>query len=381
MSNWPVKYMEKEVFEKGKVLFEAGDKAHKIYYLNKGRVYLVERDQWVESGNLIEEPGIFTAQKLRMFTAACFEDAEFYTMDADEVVRRLSHEDPGMAMHLIQDGARAFVKKLESDTEAKEHIENELRVAHDIQLSMLPSEFMPLEPAKKDWDIFARLSPAKAVGGDFYDILALDNKRIGVLIGDVSGKGMPAALIMAQTISLFRVFAKEQSSPGACFRRLNQELYGRLSGRFISCLYLVIDTQDQSVRVCSAGHPPLFHYSMAKGELSDIDIPANMPLCVLEDTAYQEVDLKLDCGDRLVVFTDGIPELRDVGGGEFGLDTVRELILRSPLVAPELLCGNIMRQASVFSDGCQQHDDMTIIAIERKCADLATVTSSQAIRI
>ena len=376
MSNWSVKYMEKEVFKKGTRLFKTGDKAHKIYYLNKGQVYLVERDQWVEPGNIIEETGIFTAHKLRMFTAVCSDDAELYTMDADEVARCLSHEDPGMAMYLIQDGARSFVKKLNSEIEAKEHIESELRVAHDIQLSMLPSEFMPLEPAKKDWKIFARFSPAKAVGGDFYDILALDNKRIGVLIGDVSGKGMPAALIMAQTISLFRVFAKEQLSPSACFCRLNQELYGRLSGRFISCLYLVIDTQDQRMRVCSAGHSPLFHYSMAKGELSDIDVPANMPLCVLEDIVYQEVDFKIDCGDRLVVFTDGIPELRDVGGAEFGTDTVRELILRSPLVTPKDLCENIMRQASVFSDGCQQHDDMTIIAIERKCADVATVISS-----
>jgi len=360
--------MEKEVFKTGKLLFRAGEKAHKIYYLNKGRVYLAERDQLVEPGNIIEETGIFTEQKLKMCTAVCLEDTELYTMDADEVVKYLSHEEPGMAMCLIQDGARNFVKKFESEIEAKEHIENELRGALDIQLSMLPSDFMPLELAKKDWDIFARCSPAKAVGGDFYDIVALDDKRIGVLIGDVSGKGMPAALIMAQTISLFRVFAKEESSPSACFRRLNKELYGRLSGRFVSCLYLVIDTQDQRVRACSAGHSPLFHFSMAKGELSDVDLSANMPLCVAEDIVYQEVDFKLDSGDKLIVFTDGIPELRDVQGAEFGTGRVRGLILRSPLVAPKEICENIMRQASLFSEGCQQHDDMTIIAIERKCA-------------
>ena len=376
MSNWPIKYMEKEVFKKGKLLFSAGEEAHKIYYLNKGKVYFIGRNQLIEPGNIIEETGIFTAQKLRTFTAVCFEDSEFYTMDADEVVRRLSHEEPGMAMCLIQDGARSFVKKLKSEIEAKEHIENELRGALDIQQSMLPSDFMPLEPAKKDWEIFARCSSAKAVGGDFYDIVALDDKRIGVLIGDVSGKGMPAALIMAQTISLFRVFAKEEPGPSACFCRLNKELYGRLSGRFVSCLYLVIDTQDQSVRVCSAGHSPLLHFSMAKGELRDVDLSANMPLCVVEDTVYQEVNFKLDCGDRLIVFTDGIPELRNARGAEFGTDIVRDLILRSPLVAPKDLCENIMRQASVFSKGCQQHDDMTIIAIERKCADVAIVTSS-----
>jgi len=214
--------------------------------------------------------------------------------------------------------------------------------------------------------VSAFLEPAKFVAGDLYDILGLEGKKTGVFIGDVSGKGIPASLIMAQTISLFRIFARRYTRPAEVLEALNKELYGKFEGRFVTCLYLIIDKKRRSATVASAGHGPLLLYGKEDSRLTEADLKADVPLGIMEDTAYSDVLLDFRQGDKIVVFTDGVPEARNRMRQEFGLDTIKRIILKDAGLSAEALAQDIGLEVRRFSSGAPQHDDITLMVLENK---------------
>jgi len=241
----------------------------------------------------------------------------------------------------------------------RELIEKELDIARTIQNSFLPQELKEFCGIR----ISAFMQPAKFVAGDLYDIVAIDDKRLGILIGDVSGKGVPAALIMAQTISLFRVFSRQYPGCPEVLERINSELCGKFSGRFVTALYMLIDAEKNTVRVSSAGHAPLLHFIGRQAKIQEIELPQDMPLGIMEAAEYQEAIFNLEEQDKLIVFTDGVQEARNKKGEEFGIDNTKKIITDNPRLHPDELSGLIKENLLRFSRSCPQHDDITLIVV------------------
>jgi adenylate cyclase len=244
----------------------------------------------------------------------------------------------------------------------RELIEKELDIARSIQDSFLPQELKEFCGIR----ISAFMQPAKFVAGDLYDIVVIDDKKLGILIGDVSGKGVPAALIMAQTISLFRVFSRQYPGCPEVLKRINSELCGKFSGRFVTALYMLIDTQKNTVQVSSAGHAPLLHFIGSQAKIQEIELSQDMPLGIMEAAEYQEVIFNLGKQDKLIVFTDGVQEARNKKGEEFGIDNAKKIITDNPRLDPDELSGLIKEDLLRFSRSCPQHDDITLIVVDKR---------------
>ncbi len=248
--------------------------------------------------------------------------------------------------------------RLFEEINKRQLLEKELDIARAIQQNFLPADLRQYAGL----GIGAAMQPAKYVAGDFYDILPLGEYRLGAFLGDVSGKGVPASLIMAQTISLFRVFARQQHAPEIVMNELNQELCGRFESRFATALYMIIDTRLKQVSVSSAGQSPLYHYRAHSRELSEVALRGGPPLGLMPDLIYKAVSFDVAAGDALVFFSDGVYEARNKNEEEFGLDRVKDIIIRRNQSAQDLLDG-IITEVNNFSLGRQQHDDITILTI------------------
>jgi len=241
-------------------------------------------------------------------------------------------------------------------------LENELDIARTIQKSFLPAA------AKKfsELTVSSFLQPAKFVAGDLYDILILDDKKIGIFIADVSGKGIPASLIMAQTISLFRIFARQHSSCAEVLRQLNKELYGRFDGRFVTGMYITVDVKEGKACVSSAAHSPLLLYKGERNILSEVELLAEVPLGIMEDACYKDVKFHLEKSDRIILFTDGLSEARNREGREFGLKNIKNTILKNAKLSSDNLLEKIKDDLSGFSYQAPQHDDVTVIVLAKE---------------
>jgi CHASE2 domain-containing sensor protein len=244
-----------------------------------------------------------------------------------------------------------------AETRKRQLLEKELDIARAIQESFLPAdikEFCGLS-------ISSFMQPAKFVAGDLYDIVALDDARLGVFMGDVSGKGVSASLIMAQTISLFRVFSRQYFNPSQVLGLLNKELYGRFSGRFVTALFMIIDTKEHKVYLSSAAQAPLLLYKHNENKVKEVDLSAEIPLGIMAETEYKEVSFDMEKGDKVTIFTDGVFEARNRQAQEFGIDNIKRIISENPGSTPQEISESLRKEVAKFSYGCPQHDDITLI--------------------
>ncbi|MEK7849391.1 MAG: CHASE2 domain-containing protein [Candidatus Omnitrophota bacterium] len=249
-----------------------------------------------------------------------------------------------------------------AEARKRQLLENELDIARTIQENFLPTDIK----VPKSLSIAAFIQPAKFVAGDLYDIVARDDKKLGVFIGDVSGKGVPASLIMAQTISLFRIFARQCSDASSVLALLNKELFGKFSGRFVTGLYVIVDGSAQTACVSSAGHAPLLLYKASSHKVSEVELSAGLPLGITDEEAYQDVPFKFEKGDKLVFFTDGLYEARDVKGRDLGLSVVEKAILDNARLSSEEVLTALKDVVLKFAKNAVQHDDITIIVLTNK---------------
>jgi sigma-B regulation protein RsbU (phosphoserine phosphatase) len=253
------------------------------------------------------------------------------------------------------ESARMHTRLLE-----QQRFEHELQIAHQIQQNFLPSVFPKLAGAK----IYAKTVPAWETGGDFFDVVDMGNGRIGAVIGDVSGKGAPAALYMVKALSEFRF-----RSPGALhiekmLDALNESLLDHsTSGMFVTLLYVVVDTAARTLSYGNAGHLPLMRKTGGSGGIESLDGGAGIPLGIIRGARYAAHTVVLEKGDVLLLYTDGIIEARNRKGREFGLPRLRRLLSSSKATGPEALVKRILRSVERFSKGMPQHDDLTALAI------------------
>lgn len=258
------------------------------------------------------------------------------------------------------DAARAGIEARERLTA----LEQELEIAAQIQSSMLPREF---EPGRQDFGIFAAMQPARRVGGDFYDFFLIDDKRLGFAIGDVSGKGIPAALFMAVSRTLLRATALQGIEPGRCLQYANQVLRGqREGGVYVTVFYAILHTDTGLLEYALGGHNPPYRISEA-GEIEEIGEPAGMVIGLLPDgfgTPYQTGRLQLNPNDLILLYTDGVTEAQDEAQKFFGEKRLKSALREVSGQAPQPTVEQILSAVSSFGAGAPQSDDITLLAVK-----------------
>lgn len=243
---------------------------------------------------------------------------------------------------------------------ALEALRRELDIARQIQRSILPATFPPF-PQHRELELFATMLSAREVGGDFYDFFLLEDGTLGFVIGDVSGKGMPAALFMAVSRTLVRATALAGLSPGRCLERVNRLLCAENpSDMFVSLCYGVLDFATGRVRFSNGGHnPPLWR----RGHGTVEPLPRTGPLLgVLDEAVFAEAVVELRPSDTLLLYTDGVTEAVDADERLFGDDALVQL-LAATAAAPPALVQQVVAHVQAHSSGVAQSDDVTLLAI------------------
>jgi serine phosphatase RsbU (regulator of sigma subunit)/predicted ester cyclase len=253
-------------------------------------------------------------------------------------------------------------QRLEQEMRERERIEQELRVARSIQQASLPEEVPHLE----GWQISPRYQPAREVGGDFYDFHLLSEGRLGVVVGDATGKGVPAALVMSTTCGMLQLAARalDSPSPGEVLAQVNETLVARIpSNMFVTCFYAILDPKSASLSYANAGHDlPYLHRGRGVAE----ELRARgMPLGLMPGMSYEEMEIELDVGEGVFFYSDGLVEAHDPKGEMFGFPRLRALIAEDG--AEERSLGDFLLEQlySFVGDGWEQEDDITLLTLRR----------------
>lgn len=241
-------------------------------------------------------------------------------------------------------------------------IESELEVASDIQMSMIPKKF----PESLDIDLYASISPAKEVGGDLYDFFLKDD-TLYFCIGDVSGKGVPASLLMTVTTSQFRTVSRYLSQPDEMMMAINNQIAeGNNTHMFVTMFIGCLDLQTGHLAYCCGGHtPPILIDSEVKG----LPVAFKLPVGAIKGMKYVLQETEIAPGTTLFLFTDGLTEAMDAGFNMFGDDRLKEVaqrLITEGKYTPESLIGRLTDAVGAFVDGAPQSDDLTMLAIQYK---------------
>lgn len=240
-------------------------------------------------------------------------------------------------------------------------LQKELEIAEQIQSSILPRHV----PRLPNLEIAARYLPMSAVAGDFYDFLSPEAGRLGVLVADVTGHGVPAALIASMLKVAFAGQNTNSSKPERVLAGLNHALCGKFESHFVTAAYLYADLEGKRIRYAGAGHPPLLYCGRSNGGARAIE-QNGLLLGMFPEAAYSSIELPLHPGDRYLVYTDGLPECTNAQGEEFGLVRCREFLeAHAELGAAELL-DELLREVSRWTGraaGTTQEDDMTLVVL------------------
>ena len=280
---------------------------------------------------------------------------------------QLKHYDE---IHLLRDSFEEmqhalghYMDELKETTASKAAIENELKVAHDIQMSMLPKTFPPY-PERDDIDIYGSLTPAKDVGGDLFDFF-IRNEKLFFCIGDVSGKGVPASLVMAVTRSLFRNISAHVAEPDEIVKTLNNAMAeGNDTNMFVTAFVGVLDLATGRLEYCNAGH----NYAMLIGNLvSTLPCDPNLPIGVMPDMAFTKQQLAIEPETTIFLYTDGLNEAEDPNHALFGMQRIihiAETMVKEDKNDPTTIINQMIEGVHRFVDDAEQSDDMTILAIK-----------------
>src|SRR6058998_1295371 len=243
-------------------------------------------------------------------------------------------------------------------------IQQELSVAARIQQSILPREFPPF-PSRTDFAIHARMVPAREVGGDFYDFFLLDKDRLGFVIGDVSGKGVPAAIFMAVCRTLLKATALQNLSAGDCLKYVNDVLVHQSdSAMFVTIFYGILHTSTGELEYCSGGHNPPYLVS-PNGDLRRLDEPRSLIVGALEQGTFQTGHTAVRSGECILLFTDGVTEAVDSSRGEFSDARLRTVLEQNSSSSVDQIVENVISEVRIFSSGLPQSDDITVMALRR----------------
>ena len=288
---------------------------------------------------------------------------EYQTSVINPVARR--NDELGELARTFQDmveSLKLHMKELERTTAAKERIESELRVATEIQTSMLPRTFPPF-PDRKEFDIFATMTPAREVGGDFYDFFFTEENKLCFLIGDVCGKGIPAALFMAISKTLLKTEALRGLSPEQILTRVNDILYpdNDLS-MFFTGFCVILNAENGEMLFANGGHnPPLI--CTADGGFQFIPMPKSLVVGVMPDVKFESQKLILKPNDVIFMYTDGVTEAVNPEEQLFSSDRLKHCLSNLKGRDPTYIINAVRAEIETFTRGMPQYDDITMLAL------------------
>ena len=272
-------------------------------------------------------------------------------------------EDINLLNILANQGAMAIENaRMVEEVVEKERMEEELNIARDLQVSMLPAECPQIE----GFEIAAYSVSAREVGGDFYDFIDMGSDIAGMVIGDVTGKSVSGALVMSASRSVFRMLSEEELTVAESMIRANRRLKRDVkTGMFVALLFAVLSSQDRTMTLCSAGQTQPVLLSAKTAEASLVETRGDtFPLGILDDAAYEETQLKMEPGDKVVLYTDGIVEAMNEQEEMFGFDRLLKVVKNSQTMTAETLLEEIKNKVNEFAGSAPQHDDITIIVIQ-----------------
>ena len=259
---------------------------------------------------------------------------------------------------------KQYIEDITEITREKERVSTELYMAEQIQRSMLPHIF-PAFPNRHEFDIYATMDPAKEVGGDFYDFFLIDDDHLCMVMADVSGKGIPAALFMMISKVILQSCAMLGKSAAEILNKTNEALCSSNQVEMFVTVWLgILEISTGKIIASNAGHeyPALEkggHYKLLKDKHGFV-------VGGLEGTRYQEYEIQMKPGDRLFLYTDGIPEASDSGNRMFGSERLLAVLNREPGASPERILRNVQNEVAQFVGGAEQFDDMTMLCFEYK---------------
>ncbi len=265
------------------------------------------------------------------------------------------------SMDFMQTSLNTYITELKDTTSAKERIESELNIARQIQMGMIPKIFPPF-PDRNDIDLFAMLRPAKEVGGDLYDFFIHDEKLF-FAIGDVSGKGVPASLLMAVTRSLFRSVAATLEDPKLIVESINHAIgESNESNMFVTMFIGVLDLPSGHVKYCNAGHNPPCIISES-GEVSFLDVIPNTPVGIFDHFEYTTQTVDIPHGSTAFLYTDGLTEAENPQKELYTEKRLMDVLKSHPSVDAESMLRIVLKSVEGHVNGAVQSDDLTMMVI------------------
>jgi serine phosphatase RsbU (regulator of sigma subunit) len=379
--------------ENGEILFHEGDPGEHLYIVVSGELEVVmgpgkeneivlnvvRKEEYIGEMSLIQPDGHRTTSArargnvdlLRLsrtqFKELLHNHPELAKSMVSVLSQRLVHTNVQTVTVLTEKNrqlqtAYDELKAAQEQLIEKERLERELKVAAEIQLSILP-DVLPSHP---NYDFGGRILPARQVGGDFYDVFDLGDDRLGVLIGDVADKGVPSAIFMARAHALIIAEADIADTPGEVLRMVNKHIT-RLekSTQFVTALYGVLDTKTGVFSYARAGHePPLLLDT--DGSIHRLPHNPGMALGLWENISLDEHSIIMPKGSLLVMYTDGMTDCRNPAGEPFGLERIKELMSKMAGVTAQAGCDGLFETLMRYQDGSKQEDDVTIVAVHSK---------------
>jgi phosphoserine phosphatase RsbU/P len=286
-------------------------------------------------------------------------------LDTQDRTKKFTEDDLKFLMGVASQASVALENaKLHEDQLARERYKRDLDIAREVQRGFLPTG----APHVPGYEFFAHYEAAQEVGGDYYDFIPLPLKRWVIMLGDVAGKGVPAALLMAKISSDARTCMLTEPGPAAAITRLNALLHQNArTDRFVTLIALQLDPQEHTVAVVNAGHPAPLVYRRATGGCEEAGSLActGLPIGIREDEQYQSFQIGLEPGDSVLLYTDGISEAMDVHNKQLHVDGIRGA-LQGVSSSVEALGGRLVQLVKHHAEGRGQHDDITLVCFGRK---------------
>ena len=276
-----------------------------------------------------------------------------YSLDDRGLLNTLATQ-AAPAVHVAQ-----LVQEREEVAQERERLAHEMLIARLIQQTLLPRDL----PAPPGWQMAAHYQPARAVGGDFYDFIPFRNGQLGLVVGDVTDKGVPAALVMAMTRSVLRAAARRLVDPAKVLRRVNDLLYPDIPrSMFITCFYALLDPASGRLRYANAGHD--LPYRWRHGEVGDLRA-TGMPLGLMPNMRYEAQETTLAAGESVLFYSDGLVEAHNPQREMFGFPHLKALLKEMPGDANVI--SFLLNQLADFTGaGWEQEDDVTLVALHRR---------------
>lgn len=390
-----ISLLKEVTLDPGDILFREGDAGGTLYLVLEGSLDIVKgldtpderkiADAW--PGDFLGEMSLLIPGRARTAAIRAAERSLLWTMTQEDFSGLLERQ-PKVAFTMVQ----SLTKRLDESNRAafrdlqernrklqlaydelraaqaklieKERLERELQVAAEIQMSIVPQQL----PRVAGFDFGALMHPARTVGGDLYDVFSMGADRVGVVVGDVVGKGVPAAIFMARSHALIMAEAAHGGAPADILRRVNSQLIRlQQSDQFVTVLFGIVDVGSGTFDYARAGHelPMLL---TADGGVQVLPMRPGQPLGLFDDVLLDESSLTVPLGATLLLNTDGLTDASDPGGVQFGQERA-ELVLRS-LAGQEgaQVCKALLDIVVNYLDGSEQDDDITLVALHRAMA-------------